>query len=204
VATLLAFVATILTSFLPILNKRILRDARPALVAWVINAASLPILAAGTLRLTQCSFAFQYGAITIDLCCAYPTRRWHLCCGFACFCPAKLGGDLSLPAFIVPPAPAIFSLHDLAQVSRSTYTTITYRVQGGKLLGIVALGLGAKAIAHLDTSGYATVNTSAFPGGVGSISLTQTLEFQAPQTGTPFKSLFADGTGMTMVTITWI
>jgi len=58
-AILLALVATILTSFLPILNKRILRDARPALVAWVINAASLPILAAGTLLLTQCSFAFQ-------------------------------------------------------------------------------------------------------------------------------------------------
>jgi len=65
VATPLAFVATILTSFLPILNKRILRDARPALVAWVINAASLPILAAGTLLLTQCSFALQYGAIPL-------------------------------------------------------------------------------------------------------------------------------------------
>ena len=64
-ATLLAFVATILTSFLPILNKRILRDARPALVAWVINAVSLPILAAGTLLLTQCSIAFQDGAIPL-------------------------------------------------------------------------------------------------------------------------------------------
>ncbi len=54
-AALLALVATILTSFLPILNKRILRDARPALVAWITNAASLPILAVGTLLLTQCS-----------------------------------------------------------------------------------------------------------------------------------------------------
>ncbi len=53
-AALLALVATILTSFLPILNKRLLRDSRPALVAWVINAASLPILGAGTLLLTQC------------------------------------------------------------------------------------------------------------------------------------------------------
>ncbi len=52
---LLALVATILTSFLPILNKRILRDARPALVAWVVNAASLPFLAVRTLLLTQCS-----------------------------------------------------------------------------------------------------------------------------------------------------
>ncbi len=56
-STLLALVATILTSFLPILNKHLLRDARPALVAWVVNAASLPILAAGTLLLTQCSLS---------------------------------------------------------------------------------------------------------------------------------------------------
>ena len=58
-STLLALVATILTSFLPIFNKYILRDARPSQVAWVTNAASLPILAAGTLLLTRCSFAFQ-------------------------------------------------------------------------------------------------------------------------------------------------
>src|SRR5215469_18860649 len=51
---LLALTATVFTSFLPILNKRILRDARPALVAWAINACSLPILAAGTFLLTQC------------------------------------------------------------------------------------------------------------------------------------------------------
>jgi uncharacterized membrane protein len=52
----LALVATFLTSFLPILNKQILRDARPALVAWTINAASLPLLALGTFVLTQCAF----------------------------------------------------------------------------------------------------------------------------------------------------
>ena len=56
-AALLALVATILTSFLPILNKYLLRDARPALVAWVVNAASLPLLAVGTLLLAQCSIA---------------------------------------------------------------------------------------------------------------------------------------------------
>jgi drug/metabolite transporter (DMT)-like permease len=55
-ATLLALVATVLTSFLPILTKRLLQDARPALVAWAINAALLPILAGGTLLLTQCRF----------------------------------------------------------------------------------------------------------------------------------------------------
>ncbi len=53
-SALLALAATLLTSFLPILNKHLLRDARPARVAWIVNAASLPILAAGTL-LTQCT-----------------------------------------------------------------------------------------------------------------------------------------------------
>ena len=62
-AALLALVATTLTSLLPILNKRLLRDARPALVAWVVNAASLPILLAGTLLLTQCLVTSLHGSI---------------------------------------------------------------------------------------------------------------------------------------------
>src|SRR2546423_2918939 len=65
-AALLALVATILTSFLPILNKRLLRDSRPALVAWIINAASLPILGAGTLLLTQCSITPQRGSLSLS------------------------------------------------------------------------------------------------------------------------------------------
>src|SRR5205823_8428108 len=52
--TLLAVLAPILTSFLPILNKSLLRDTRTSQVAWAINAASLPLLAVGTLFLTQC------------------------------------------------------------------------------------------------------------------------------------------------------
>jgi drug/metabolite transporter (DMT)-like permease len=56
-ATLFALTATVLTSWLPIFNKYLLRDARPALVAWVTNAASLPLLTAGTALLTQCSLA---------------------------------------------------------------------------------------------------------------------------------------------------
>lgn len=55
-ATVFALLATLLTSWLPILNKRLLQDACPALVAWAINAASLPILAGGTLLVTQCTF----------------------------------------------------------------------------------------------------------------------------------------------------
>jgi len=70
----------------------------------------------------------------------------------------------------------------------------------------VALGPAAKALARLDTPGkmQASVDTSAFPTGAGSISLTQTLNPQVTQTGVPFKSLLAAGTAMTMVTVTWI
>jgi hypothetical protein len=39
---LLALSARVLTSLLPVLNKRILRDARPAFVAWAINAFQFP------------------------------------------------------------------------------------------------------------------------------------------------------------------
>src|SRR5260370_1282954 len=61
-AALLAIVATILTPFLPILNKRLLRASGPSLVASIINAASLPILAVGTLLLTQCSITPLHGS----------------------------------------------------------------------------------------------------------------------------------------------
>lgn len=43
-----------LTSLLPVLTKRLLRVARPAQVAWTVNAASLPMLSMGTLLLTVC------------------------------------------------------------------------------------------------------------------------------------------------------
>lgn len=46
-----------LTSLLPILNKRLLRVGRPVWIAWAVNAASLPILGIGTLLLTQCRLA---------------------------------------------------------------------------------------------------------------------------------------------------
>ncbi len=48
---LYALTAALLTSFLPIINKRILTAADVAVVAWVPNALSLPILLAVTLAL---------------------------------------------------------------------------------------------------------------------------------------------------------
>src|SRR2546425_4956057 len=61
---LFALIATVLTSWLPILNKYLLRDTRPAVVAWVTNAASLPVLALGTWLFTQCNLR---GSLGLDL-----------------------------------------------------------------------------------------------------------------------------------------
>jgi len=121
-------------------------------------------------------------------------------------CTYSAGGISATLMLTIPSAPVIRSPQDFAQVPRSPNTLITYEVRGGKLLGIVALGPGAKAIAHLDTPRLlqATVNISAFTTGAGSLSLTQLLDLQVTQTGTPFKSLGAGGTAMTMVTVTWV
>ena len=63
---LFALVSTVLTSFLPILSKYLLRDTHPALVAWAINAASLPLLAGGTLLITQCRITPLQGDILLS------------------------------------------------------------------------------------------------------------------------------------------
>jgi hypothetical protein len=88
---LLAFIATLLTSFLPILNKVLLRAALPSLVAWAINAASLPLLAAGTILLTQCSFASKQG-----ISCAASIPKVDLL-----FFPALLGSEQPIALDIV-------------------------------------------------------------------------------------------------------
>ncbi len=69
-SALFALIAAVLTSFLPICNKALLRDARPTMVAWVINAASLPLLALGTLALTQCTLSVPLEHLTVEC-------RWH-------------------------------------------------------------------------------------------------------------------------------
>ena len=63
---------------------------------------------------------------------------------------------------------------------------------------VVALGLNAKAIARPDTPGsmQITLNTSTFPIGSGTITLTQTLVPHIIGTGAPFKSLHAERMGM--------
>ncbi len=48
-----ALAAALLTSFLPIINKRLLRDTDTTVVVWSFNAISLPILVIGTLLETK-------------------------------------------------------------------------------------------------------------------------------------------------------
>ena len=46
-----ALIAALLTSFLPVINKRLLRDAPVSVVAWGVNALSLPLLGLASLLL---------------------------------------------------------------------------------------------------------------------------------------------------------
>ena len=65
-----ALTAALLTSFLPIINKRLLRHAPVALVAWAPNALSLPLLLALTLALRgwpQVDWLFVAGILASGL-----------------------------------------------------------------------------------------------------------------------------------------
>ena len=121
-------------------------------------------------------------------------------------CTYSAGGVSATLTLTIPYAPVIRSPQDLAQLPRSTHTLITYDAQGGKLLGIVALGPQSKAIAQVDTPHplQATVDTSTFPPGPGSLALTQTLAPQITQSGTPFKSLSARGDAVALIDVTWV
>ena len=85
----LALSATVLTSILPILNKLLLRDARPALVAWAINAASLPLLAMGTLFFTECTIETDRLSLLLS---ALAAHRCCVCCCAPWFSSTQLGG----------------------------------------------------------------------------------------------------------------
>jgi hypothetical protein len=124
-------------------------------------------------------------------------------------CTYRVGKISTMFSFMVPRAPVIRSPQDGAHVSQSTHTVVTYDydAQDGKLFGIVALGPGAKTLTdHLNIPGpmQATLDTSTFPTGEGSFSLTQALAPRVAWTGTPFRSLDAEGTATAQVTVTWI
>src|SRR5260221_8397090 len=121
-------------------------------------------------------------------------------------CTYSAGHTSATLTFTVPRAPTISAPQDQARLPRSKDTRIVYDAQGGMLMGIVALGSPAKAIARLATpgAGQATVDTSSFPTGAGSITLTETLTLSVTQTGTPFVSLGARGDVIVSIDVTWI
>lgn len=108
--------------------------------------------------------------------------------------------------FTVPPAAVISTPQQQARLPRSKNTRVVYETQGGTLMGIVASGTEAKAIARLATpvEGQASVDTSSFPTGVGSIALTETRVISITQTGTPFTALYARGDVLASIDVTWI
>lgn len=124
-------------------------------------------------------------------------------------CTYHVGNSTTSFSLSVPKAPVIRSPREGASVSRSPYTAVSYQYdsQSGRLLGLVALGDGAKTVAsHLDISdqGQTTLDTSSFPPGKGSFALTQAFTPHVAWTGTPFRSLQAEGMATAQVSITWI
>jgi drug/metabolite transporter (DMT)-like permease len=124
----LALAATVLTSILPILNKQLLRDARPALVAWAVNAASLPLLAAGTIFFTQCTVG------------GLPRSIFLACTGHlpridGIFLAALLGSAL------LNWAATLLSTHALSQADASLVTPLlTFNPAFTLLIALIVLG----------------------------------------------------------------
>jgi hypothetical protein len=121
-------------------------------------------------------------------------------------CTYSAGHTSATLTFTVPHTPTISVPQGQARLPRSKNTLVAYNTQGGTLMGIVALGSPAKAIARLATpgAGQATVDTSSFPTGAGSIALTETLTISVTQTGTSFVSLGARGDVLVSIDVTWI
>lgn len=111
----------------------------------------------------------------------------------------------------IPQPPAITSPRNGASVPRRSATVVAYRYDPATtstLLGVVALAPDSampKAIARMNTPGpaQATVDTSRFSPGPGSIVLTATLAPHITGAGAPFKSLSAFGSATALVNVTW-
>jgi hypothetical protein len=122
---------------------------------------------------------------------------------------AASGSDASV-LLLIPPAPAFTSPPMGAHVVRSVQTVVTYRYDPATstVFGLVALAPSSavpKANALLNTPGplQATVDTSSFAPGPGSLALWLSLTPQVTATGIPFKSLSASGTATVQVAVTW-
>ena len=127
-------------------------------------------------------------------------------------CDYAAGGAVASVSLRIPAPPAITSPQSGAHVARGTQTLITYRFDStiGSMMGIVALGVPTsaqpKAIAKLNTPGplQATVDTSHFAPGPGSLALTASLAPHIVSSGQSFKSVNAGGSAMATTAVTWV
>ena len=131
--------------------------------------------------------------------------------GTTLHCDYAAGGAMASVALQIPSAPAITSPPMGAQVVRNAQTLVTYRVDPDTetVVGVVALAPASpspKALGRLNTPGplQATVDTSGFTPGPGSLVLTASLTPQIAATGMPFKSVRAFGMAIAPVAVTWI
>jgi hypothetical protein len=158
---------------------------------------------AGSEQLVCNGKALSLHTLPLDSQLAGPTSALE---GQTFHCIYSAGHTSATLTFTVPRTPTISVPRDQAQLPRSKNTLVVYNAQGETPMGIVALGSPAKAIARLATpgAGQATVDTSSFPTGAGSITLTETLTISVTQTGTPFASLGARGDVIVSIDVTWI
>ncbi len=127
-------------------------------------------------------------------------------------CDYEAGGAVAGISLQIPTAPAITSPQPGAHVTRSAETLVTYQYDAatGSIRGFVALGPPtsrlAKAIANLNTRSpwHATVDTSTFAPGAGSLVLTMSLAPHFFTSGAPFKSTHVFGDATVPVAVTWI
>lgn len=121
-------------------------------------------------------------------------------------------GAVATVSLQIPSPPAITSPQSGAHIARGTQTLITYRFDSatGSMMGIVALAVPTssqpKAIAKLNTPGplQATVDTSHFAPGPGSLALTASLAPHIVSSGLSFKSVNAGGSVMATTAVTWV
>lgn len=127
-------------------------------------------------------------------------------------CDYAAGGAVASVSLRIPAPPAITSPLNGERVTRGTQTLLTYRFDQttGSMMGLVALAVPTspqpKAIAKLDTPGplHATLDTSHFAPGPGSIVLTMSLTPQLTTSGASFKSVNSGGNATVSTAVTWV
>ncbi len=127
-------------------------------------------------------------------------------------CDYAAGGAVASISLRVPAQPAITSPQSGDRVTRCTQTLISYRFDqtAGTMMGLVALAVPTspqpKAIAKLNTPGplQATIDTSIFAPGPGSVILTMSLTPHITTSGASFKSVNSGGNATVSTAVTWV